>query len=286
MIIIKLQGGLGNQMFQYAFGERISYQKNVKVKFDTTAFRDSFLKDPYREYGLGIFPINLQKASYYDIWKVSGQMQDPFSKGIKKSLAKFFNYSSKNNDSVFLEKNIKNNYKNLPDRAYLEGFWASEKYFKVIAPLIREQFKFPKIDNSDYLKEITNTNSVAIHIRRGDYLKQKHRGTCSLDYYRNAVSYLEDRVKEPKFFVFSDDIKWAKEKFTDYEVIDRRNRPDYEDMHLMSLCNHNIISNSTFSWWAAWLNTNPDKYVIAPDPWFDHRDLKIVPDRWSKFPKY
>jgi len=140
--------------------------------------------------------------------------------------------------------------------------------------------------------EIGKTNSISIHIRRADYLdkntNEKH-GCCSMDYYRQAINYMSKMVEKPTFFIFSDDIEFSKHalkspfqvRFVDHNGPEK----NYEDLILMSNCSHNIIANSTFSWWAAWLNRNPDKIVIAPSRWFTDSRLNsnnIIPDKWLK----
>jgi hypothetical protein len=179
---------------------------------------------------------------------------------------------------------------------YLAGYWQSEKYFADVAELIRQEFTLksePDKLNQQVLDEIEVTNSVSLHIRRGDYvsdpvINQVH-GVLGLDYYSRAVNFVAGRTTQPHFFVFSDDIAWAKENlrlsfplsFVEHNVEDR----EYEDLRLMCHCKHHIIANSSFSWWGAWLNASPDKIVVSPEKWFSDLSLDtkdLIPEHWVK----
>ena len=179
---------------------------------------------------------------------------------------------------------------------YLDGYWQTEKYFKEIEEIIRKEFtvKNELADkNKEIAEEIKKTNSVSLHIRRADYITDKrtnsHHGTCGSAYYEQAVAIIAEKVKTPHFFVFSDDMDWAKKSIIlDFPTVyvDHNNAvTNYEDLRLMHLCKHNIIANSSFSWWGAWLNNNPQKIVVVPKRWFvtdkmDTRDL--IPNTWVK----
>lgn len=180
---------------------------------------------------------------------------------------------------------------------YLQGYWQNEKYFDDIADIIRDDLKIikkPNKKNAELIGIIGDTNSVAIHIRRGDYISVsesfKTHGICSLDYYKSCIQYMDDKLKKPHFFVFSDDahmlladlLKLFPHTFVDHNSFDEA----FEDLRLMSLCKHQIIANSSLSWWGAWLNANKDKIICAPKKWIAS-DLpcaqKTVPDQWIKF---
>ncbi len=180
---------------------------------------------------------------------------------------------------------------------YIAGYWQSERYFRDVEKHIREDFSFrlPLSDrNRGIIEEITGTESVGVHVRRGDYAEKPgaartHGGVCGDEYYRKAVSLVAGKVKNPVFFFFSDAIDWVESnlrvrdpsRYVGGNAGDR----DWEDMRLMSLCRHNIIANSSFSWWAAWLNSNPGKTVIAPSRWFSDKgrtDRDIVPSGWVR----
>ena len=187
---------------------------------------------------------------------------------------------------------------------YLEGYWQSEKYFKEIEYIIRKDLIIKpnlKGRNKDIAKKIVSENSISLHIRRGNYVANpeifKVHGTCEQEYYYEAIDYITENVKEPYFYIFSDEIEWAKDNFkieyahtfVDINIgFDGENYQDeknYEDLRLMSLCKHNIIANSSFSWWGAWLNQNPEKIVIAPKKWFNDESLDtsdLIPNSWIR----
>ncbi len=266
MIITKLIGGLGNQMFQYAAGRALAYRLNTELKLDKIIFKTYKL----HKYELYYFNIKALFAS-----------QKGINKFKKHSLVLFFTKRK-----FFKEKHFHFNpeFFKLKGNIYLKGYWPSEKYFKSIESVIRDDFSFknePDRKNKKVLEKISKVNSVSIHIRRGDYVLNKktnaYHGLCPLKYYKKAIQIIKARTKTPTFFVFSDDIKWCKKNIKidkNITFIDFNNRyKNYEDMRLMSNCKHNIIANSSFSWWGAWLNKNKNKIVIAPKKWF--RDPSI-----------
>ncbi len=179
---------------------------------------------------------------------------------------------------------------------YLQGYWQSEKYFKDIEKIIRDDFTFseePDYQNKQMADTIKCCEAVSLHVRRGDYVSNpvttEYHGICSEDYYRRAVREVERYCKNPQFFVFSDDPSWAKENLeTGYPttIIDfNGSEKDYEDLRLMSLCQHHIIANSSFSWWGAWLSWNPQKIVIAPKKWFNRPEINtqdLIPESWIR----
>ena len=184
----------------------------------------------------------------------------------------------------------------VPNNSYLEGYWASEKYFQDISDVIRKEFilkNTPDAINKAMMKRISSCNSISIHVRRNDYVEDKKtndfHGVCGLEYYNKAVSMIGKKIKNPTFFVFSDDPEWCKINLrldfpTDY-VTHNLGKKDYEDMRLMSACKHNIIANSSFSWWGAWLNNNSNKIVVAPKKWFADASTNtadLVPKQWSR----
>jgi hypothetical protein len=179
--------------------------------------------------------------------------------------------------------------------AYLYGYWQSEKYFQSIKSIIRSDFQFLNaLDSRNALlaKEIQNTLSVSVHIRRGDYLSNyrtsKIMHICEPDYYQRAITHLSTQLNKPKFYIFSDDIAWVKDRLSvpaDTKFIEHNiGKESYRDMQLMSLCKHNITANSSFSWWGAWLNDNPNKLVVMPRKWFVNNinDQDLVPDKWVR----
>ena len=289
MIVIKLYGGLGNQMFQYSIGCTLAVKNKTELKFDVSWF--NYVKDTttHREYGLNIFNIIENIATQKEIDKMQKCRKIP---GRRHFLHNFFIA----NNSIYIKEkqfNFNPEILKISNNAYLDGYWQSEKYFKNIENVIRKKFtlknKF-QIKNIELKEKIKNSNSVSIHIRRGDYAKnlktKSYHGLCPLDYYYQAILNVIDKVTDPILFIFSDDIKWCKEnlKIQSPTNFIEKNK-DYEDLILMSLCKHNIIANSSFSWWGAWLNSNPNKIVIVPKKWFNdpNKNTKdLIPKSWTK----
>lgn len=288
MIIVKLIGGLGNQLFQYAAARRISYLNHIPLKVDIS----EFARYKLHKYSLMHFNIVEAMATPEEI--------QAFKPRTLFSRLAFRYLSSFNilNRSYVMERHfhfdpalLKINH-----GVYLDGYWQSEKYFLDIEEVVRKELSVktpPDSWNEQMMERIRNEAAVSLHIRRADYVTNSHtltvHGCCSLDYYHHAVNLVAEKVESPHFFVFSDDPAWAKSnlQLPFPATFVEHNGPDknYEDLRLMSLCRHNILANSTFSWWGAWLNAHPDKMVIAPQKWFntdkmDPRDL--VPQRWIK----
>jgi hypothetical protein len=285
MVIVKLMGGLGNQMFQYACGRRLSFVRGVPLLLDT-----SFLESNDRKPGFTPRDFEL------DIFKLQVIIAD------KKLLAKynhpsfFYRLTTKmlNYPRIITEQGRKMNTHVLdaPSAVYLQGYWQSEKYFRDIHETIREEFTFPADTENDYLSELFNlirqTNSVAVHVRRGDYATDKMtnsvHGLLPTEYYLGAIRLIKQKQINPVFFVFSDDPQWVSESFPNepgYVIINHK-KPvrNYVDMMLMSACKHNIIANSSYSWWGAWLNNNPGKIVIAPEKWYtEGNNAEVIKDR-------
>lgn len=255
--VIKIKGGLGNQLFQYAYG-RNCIDQGEEIAFDISFFGHN-KKDTFRPFLLNKFNIS------EDIVFVN-QKQN----ALKKIISKFYS-------------KITGNYK----------FYQSEKYFINIEKSLRKELTLKNPFSpiaQDFVNQITNySNSVSIHIRRGDYITNssvnKHHGTCGLDYYKNAILKIKEFIQSPIFFIFSDDIEWAKENLEIENAIyvSDPGISECEELVSMSYCKHNIIANSTFSWWGAWLNQNPDKVVIAPKQWTTSKtadELGILPKDW------
>ncbi|HIP25044.1 MAG TPA: alpha-1,2-fucosyltransferase, partial [Archaeoglobus profundus] len=167
------------------------------------------------------------------------------------------------------------------------GYWQTEKYFSDIRTDILKDFTVKEknteiVDN--YLKQINNSNSVSIHVRRGDYLNHPDIGVLDISYYKNAIEYIYNKVENPTFYIFSNDISWCEKNldFIDDKIIINNTKSEIEDISLMKNCKYNIIANSSFSWWSAWLNINPSKIIIAPKIWMvkNPNNCKWVPDSW------
>lgn len=289
MIIVRISSGLGNQMFQYAMAKALAKKLNVEVKFDINSFKDNYIG---RKFQLDFFKTEFQIATEEEInslikkkSKMPGILRKIFSK------PKYFSSEYKEKQNFIFDPDL---FK-VKDNTYIQGYWQHEKYFINIQNQIVNDFtlrnEFNDI-NLDFLEKIQNTNSISIHVRCDDYIHnpviRNSFNVCGLDYYQKAINCITEKVSNPHFFVFSDDIPWAKENLTtNYPItyVDCNDNTPYFDMILMSKCKYNIIPNSSFSWWAAWLNKNPEKIVIAPKIWKNTENahqIDIVPESWIK----
>jgi hypothetical protein len=304
MILLKLRAGLGNQLFQYAYARALAlrsskfYNEHIDLLIDTSWFNNISEKDTKREYGLCHFNITSKVLSSEEI-KPESTLLKIFNKGLRRLKRDVLRWS----DYVYYPSATK------PRRnACIEGFfWNTELYFKDYEDEIRGEFtlKDPlsnealKIENEIISKEV----SVLIQVRRGDYINNQHancfHGAKSEDYFYKAIEYMETELvkkgaKVIDFFVVSDDISWVKNNMyiksklgihfnTTY--ISKPEIKDYEEIHLMSLCHNFIISNSTFSWWGAWLSKNKNKIVIGPKQWVNDPKINtqdVMPPEWIR----
>ena len=291
MIISKILGGLGNQMFQYAIAKVIAEKHNVVLKFD---LRGLFAGEDVRKtYELDIFGIPEIQATHKEYF--------PYYRNSKFGSKTLWNFIKKINKlQHYKEQKFtfnKNLILNSSSNMLLRGLFQSEKYFLEQRNLILKEFTFKEPLNSKNLelsKKLKEQNSIAVHIRRGEFAANakinQNIGTTSLDYYNKAIEHIEKNTENTVFYIFSDSPEWVKENFKilkNAKQIDwNTGKESYRDMQLMSLCKHNIIANSTFSWWGAWLNQNPNKIVIAPQKWFsgwDYDTKDLIPETWIKF---
>ncbi|WP_316832730.1 alpha-1,2-fucosyltransferase [Pedobacter aquatilis] len=274
MVIVKLQGGLGNQMFQYATAKAIG---SKSLYFDVDFLNANRVSDENftkRELELFIFEnINLKITRRFLKYLIRKKLIF-----LSKSI-----YQSEKNEFINLKSNKSFSL-------YLDGYFQNEVYFADIREQLLHDFRFPELSESNKIiadKIKADNNAVAVHIRRGDYLKpaiSAYHGILPLNYYEQAKSEIENKVNHPTYYVFSDDIEWCKANLSliPATFVSNANSKNWEDMYLMHLCRHNIIANSSYSWWSAWLNRNPDKIVIAPKKWFVHNSTEIVPLGWIK----
>ncbi|MFH1004508.1 MAG: alpha-1,2-fucosyltransferase [Bacteroidota bacterium] len=292
MIIVKLMGGLGNQMFQYAAAKYLSIIHNTSIKLDLS-YLNADTNGAYtkRKYELGILNIKEDFATKNDINPYKKIAENFYLRNIHKHFSFLFPYKYGKEYGHGYNKN----FVKFPSSTYLDGFWQSEKYFKPIEKIIKEEFIFNNSLsglNEAMAKKINNCESIGIHIRRTDYITNKqvmrYHGTCDLDYYYRAIDIISRKVSLPCLFVFSDDSEWVKQNFKSncpFVCIDNNSNADFEDMRMMSMCKHNVIANSSFGWWASWLNNNPDKIIVAPIKWFNNTTVNskdIIPEEWIK----
>lgn len=291
MIVVKLRGGLGNQLFQYAIGKRLSLYYKTALKLDTTFFDLQLFENKTgstpRCYELDQLNIHSGIATQADIeqFSNSGNLLHRIKKYSTQS--KYIAEKSFRFDSGFL---------NFGKSCYLDGFWQCENYFKEIADALRNDLTFRgALDERNVVMEskIKTTNAVSIHVRRGDYIHndaaKKFHGICSLEYYKKAVELISKKIPDPHFFIFSDDLKWVADNFCfDFPStivdINDSNR-GAKDIQLIRSCKHHIIANSSFSWWGAWLGNFNGKIVIAPKVWFADLSVDVstvLPEKWYK----
>lgn len=297
MIIVKLSGGLGNQMFQYAFGVAMSKKLQREVFYDLSFYKPPQKNVTLRPFGLHFFkiqvlepPQNFTKLLPYPLSK-----GEQFKINLKRLLGKksFILITESNIEEFLAEGGSKFSH------IYFDGYWQSENYFIEQEAIIRQRFSFQHNTQKEppIFREAMLQNAVSIHFRRGDYIgdpkTNQYHGVCSMEYYQEAIHYIANKITKPVFYIFSDDPNWVKENFHinyPYFVVspeDNYKENEHADMHLMSLCRHNITANSTFSWWGAWLNQNPDKIVIAPKKWFNNRQKNqqarnLIPQNWVR----
>lgn len=282
-VFLRLNGGLGNQMFQWAFGRMLGETEDLDVYLDMSYFS----RPTARPYKLDVF--NLEPKFVEGEWL-------KFKLDVVWKLRHFLSWNRFFGIMPYMEKhfNFDGNMTRIKGNTYIAGFFQSELYFKCIENTIREDFNFVKPAsniNQRFIEEMRANNSVSVHIRRGDYVKKKRYAkkyaTCTLDYYVRAIEYIAQRHPNPVAYIFSDDIPWvAKNLHLPCECVyvgHNTGGKSYEDMRLMSHCKHNVIANSSFSWWGAWLNKNAEKIVIAPKKWFnDERIIQtdVIPKGW------
>lgn len=300
MKIIRITPGLGNQMFQYAF------ILNYKLKEECIAFDLSPCKHNKKHNGFeleNIFNIKEKKSNYLQNFKLKGfyfyinGREITFLKLFNKVLGNLFSKdiifslkSYKIEKDANKEFNFNKNYLEINNSVYFDGYFNSYKYFKNIKEEVQKVFTFPEFDdeeNISLLKKIKESESISMHIRRGDYVGSNF-DVCDKRYFEESFYFVKNKLenKDIGIFIFSDDVDWCKKEFSflkdhkHFFVNCNKKENSYKDMQLMSECKHNIIPNSTFSWWGAYLNKNPEKIVIAPKYWF--KNVKTSEDRCEK----
>lgn len=289
MVVIKLQGGLGNQLFQYAFGKAAARRLNTVFRLET-----SFYEQPRaasvanREYALPMFQVPNLAANGGELKIVCGVFapwyvtQNRTATRLRKALSQRVGLPNYVAEPHFEYADLV-----LQDGCFYEGYWQSPRYFATIADDLRAdlQFKTQRSTRAEaLLRQIQNGNSVCLHVRRGDYLQFSNYEILPLTYYKRAIAHLKSQMPDATIFVFSDDIAWCLQNLnTDISMVFVENFVNLRDeFELMCRCNHYIIANSTLSWWAAWLGTCPNKMVVAPKRWFANgqHTNDLMPAEW------
>lgn len=289
MIIVQLKGGLGNQLFQYAAALSLAAYHGTVVKVDIAELnRKDAEIGTIRGFDLQQIRLAPEVASETEIRErmpqtLPARLTDKLKPPHRRQVYKEADYHY---DTHFFEAG---------SNIYLKGYRQSERYFKPIEMIIRDGFSL-KPESVERVSAVAaglrSSNSVSIHIRRGDYSNKQvadFHGVLGEDYYQQAIRYFESKLPGCRFYVFSDAPEWVAEQLSfeaPVEIISgEKTRTHFEDFHLISCCRHNVIANSTFSWWAAWLNEHSDKIVVAPKRWFNqagHDTRDLIPQGWIR----
>lgn len=288
MIIGQINGGLGNQMFQYAFYKYLQVVKSTSLYLDTARVT---LRQAHNGYELSnIFSIAESEANLNDVKAFKTQCPLMYRLQTKLFGSTPFSRSTHFRENFFnIDKTVFNPSKK---DLYIEGYFQTDKYIRFLTDAGHFHFSFQETPNI-HEEALLSTNSVAIHVRGGDYLSSQkslnlYGGICDNNYYERAVDMIYKKISKPKFFLFTNDTEYAANILPniDYTTINwNPGSLSYRDMYLMTQCKHNIIANSSFSWWGAYLNDNQEKIVISPQKWLNsdrYNQTEIVPQSWVK----
>lgn len=295
MVTVFLRGGLGNQMFQYAAGLGIAERNNASLLLDAVFLNDRFPRRQfaYRTYDLGVFELDQRLTT---LSRISSTFPIP-GVWLACDLALVKGKTIFGAQTILRERReheVDPAVARASGDVILWGRWQNEKYFQNVEQQLRSAFRFrqPLAGAAEHIaNEIVATSAVSLHVRRGDYAAFKGvealHGKTDLAYYERGVRYISERVHNPHFFIFSDDIAWCRENLhlnvpATYVPSEAAGPHDAFHLQLMSLCDHHIITNSTFSWWGAWLDPRPEKIVVAPKRWYNDREEQpdIIPAGW------
>jgi hypothetical protein len=283
-------------MSQYAAGRALSVKHKTALKLDTSILLDRAPRENfvYRDYALGIFNIQASFASPREIVRFTGNYSHPIARFWFKARRKIGAVPKSLNEIPY---QFMPGFLSAPADCYLDGYWQNERYFKDIEPIIRRDFTFrePLSEQAECLaNQIRTTNAVCLHVRRGDLVSNlvasQYHGVCGIEHFMRAVSLIAARVAKPRFFIFSDDIEWCQKEIRlehPYTIVPNELAAPTlsQHFHLMTLCKHFIISNSSYSWWGAWLGAHPEKIVIAPRRWINRADIDtsdVTPPTWLR----
>lgn len=296
MIVVKLMGGLGNQMFQYAAGRSLSLRLGAELKMDR-----SFLDGPQtgntpRSYELGGFCIREEFADPREVAELTGRETTRSRTALLRLLQKVG--LSRYRTNVLRERGFRfqPEFLSVAGNVYIEGYWQSEKYFSGVSDVIRREFSIRRpLEGRDreLAGAVEGDDSVSVHIRRGDYVQRpetmEFHGVCGEEYYKRCVDIVSQRIRDPHFVVFTDEPGWARESFrTRHRVtfVDwNAPRPGPTDLDLMCRCRHHVLANSSFSWWGAWLGMRSGNFVLAPERWFNQPEMDtadLLPASWER----
>lgn len=289
MIIVRLQGGLGNQLFQYAAARYLAqFQKNPVILFDTMYYR--YVKN--RRFILNQFQTQGRCGSIADypfFWPATlPVIGNAYYRSYHRLHSKGILVYSENSPFTF-DKNLQCI---TTGDIYLDGFWQNIQYPAAIDSVLRAELTLHRplsAISQKYAALLNHPNSVAIHVRRGDYVNNPNFPICSLSYYQKAIQIMQKKLHQPRFFFFSDDLEWVRVQFSDLSnsTFVEGVADEVDEFVLLTQASHNIISNSTFSWWAAWLHSNQHSIIIAPEPWQSSSEVarELYVKEWVKLPR-
>jgi len=287
MIIARIIGGIGNQMFQYAFGRRLADSLGAELKLDISGY--AAYKD--RSYQLPQLRVDCPIADADECAALAGRQVTRYRRLMRRHLPAL----ARAPETYFLEKSVTFDpgMLDVPDGSYVDGYWHSERYFAPIAERIRNEY-VPRERLSpsaqEMGEEMQSCESVSLHVRRGDYVHNpiafNHHYVCDQDYYRRCVDHIRSVIDSPRVFIFSDEPDWVKANMPlpvpTVVVSPGAQTQEATELWLMSSCRSHIIANSSFSWWGAWLDPRPDKLVLMPKQWF-RRNGSVYSQRCASF---
>ena len=292
MIIVRYKGGMGNQMFQYAFGRQLARQLNADLVFDPTnlLYRNNPPDFVYRNYDLDVF-----RPRYTRFLAPPALLAPVYNLRLKK-LSQAVSWAVKRGGAVRKEPHFHFSSEVLDEARegiIYDGWWQSPKYFAGVEEEVREDFRFSHAiipQSKDLLARIEGSNAVCLNVRRTDFLKVDTLNATNKEYFLRGADHLGGQLSEPRFFVFSDDVAWCRENIklaypTEFVGHEHKGFKFGNYMQLMTRCRHFLIPNSSFAWWATWLNTGADKLVVAPENWFTDPTIDtsdLVPESWSR----
>lgn len=288
MVIVRLQGGLGNQLFQYAAGRALSLHHGVELALDKSWFDNIPINNTLRFYALDSYNIKARNLSTPE-----KKLALLYSNRVLSRIGLLHVKWKLVRENGF---DFNESYKLAPNNSFLIGYWQSPVYFKDFSEILRSEL-IPREALKKYhlptIEAMSSSNSISVHVRRGDYINNpisaNFHGVCSVDYYLNAVEVIARSAPNPIIYVFSDDVNWVKSniKFP-YPVryMEGNTENPIWDLYLMTSCKHHVIANSTFSWWGAWLGGNCEKIVVAPRYWFHggKQPRTLIPEEWITLP--
>lgn len=286
MIAFQAQGGLGNQLFQYAAARRLSLQNQCSLVVDHHWFDHPRPGETPRPLELTRYPLAMRLATSFELLRWA-PMRSRWARHIKPLLPL----------NLMREQGygINRNVLSASSNSYLSGFWQSEAYFTDIREELLTEFtpiESPGSEDCAVIQRMQQSESISVHVRRGDYVNlasaSAYHGLCSLDYYRRAIAYMVERIPVPTLFFFSDDPEWTRANlqfpFSTYYVDHNSSEEAFQDLRLMTYCKHHVIANSSFSWWGAWLADSANQIVVAPTKWYqaDRPTPDLLPHHWIR----